>query len=135
MNRINTNRTRYRCGYRRLQSYCPESSSIMQVSRPSDYYHGVLNALPTVPDSYIGTVSSSMFAGMMVGAVGWGTCKVNSHSHIQIIKLIRTKAPISWDELQPLTQLFFSLPSLVSWHLSQIHSLLFASHFSCWEVQ
>ncbi|KAF9222968.1 MFS general substrate transporter [Gyrodon lividus] len=28
----------------------------------------------SVPDSYIGTPSSSMFAGMMVGAVGWGTC-------------------------------------------------------------
>lgn len=28
----------------------------------------------TVPDSYIGTLSSSMFAGMMFGAVGWGTC-------------------------------------------------------------
>ncbi|PPQ73324.1 hypothetical protein CVT26_015347 [Gymnopilus dilepis] len=28
----------------------------------------------TVPDSYIGGVSSSMFAGMMIGAVGWGTC-------------------------------------------------------------
>ncbi|TFK63042.1 MFS general substrate transporter [Pluteus cervinus] len=28
----------------------------------------------SVPDSYIGTLSSSMFAGMMVGAVGWGTC-------------------------------------------------------------
>ncbi|KAF9525470.1 major facilitator superfamily domain-containing protein [Crepidotus variabilis] len=27
-----------------------------------------------VPDNYIGAVSSSMFAGMMVGAVGWGTC-------------------------------------------------------------
>ncbi|KAL0060024.1 hypothetical protein AAF712_013203 [Marasmius tenuissimus] len=27
-----------------------------------------------VPDSYIGTLSSSMFAGMMFGAVGWGTC-------------------------------------------------------------
>ncbi|TFK33035.1 MFS general substrate transporter [Crucibulum laeve] len=27
-----------------------------------------------VPDSYIGTVSSSMFAGMMIGAIGWGTC-------------------------------------------------------------
>src|ERR1700674_2062972 len=27
-----------------------------------------------VPDSYIGAVSSSMFAGMMLGAVGWGTC-------------------------------------------------------------
>lgn len=28
----------------------------------------------TVPDNYIGTLSSSMFAGMMVGAIGWGTC-------------------------------------------------------------
>ncbi len=27
-----------------------------------------------VPDSYIGILSSSMFAGMMFGAVGWGTC-------------------------------------------------------------
>ena len=29
----------------------------------------------SVPDSYIGAISSSMFAGMMIGAVGWGTCK------------------------------------------------------------
>ncbi|KAJ7601244.1 major facilitator superfamily domain-containing protein [Mycena floridula] len=28
----------------------------------------------SVPDSYIGAVSSSMFAGMMFGAVGWGAC-------------------------------------------------------------
>ncbi|KAJ7868296.1 major facilitator superfamily domain-containing protein [Mycena leptocephala] len=28
----------------------------------------------SVPDSYIGIVSSAMFAGMMIGAVGWGTC-------------------------------------------------------------
>ncbi|KAJ7250028.1 major facilitator superfamily domain-containing protein [Mycena haematopus] len=28
----------------------------------------------SVPDSYIGIVSSAMFAGMMLGAVGWGTC-------------------------------------------------------------
>ncbi|KAJ3771287.1 MFS general substrate transporter [Lentinula raphanica] len=27
-----------------------------------------------VPDNYIGAVSSSMFAGMMIGALGWGTC-------------------------------------------------------------
>ncbi|KAI0031935.1 major facilitator superfamily domain-containing protein, partial [Vararia minispora EC-137] len=27
-----------------------------------------------IPDSYIGIVSSSMFAGMMIGAIGWGTC-------------------------------------------------------------
>lgn len=55
----------------------------MQVRQASDDYYGGLNTLPPVPDSYIGTVSSSMFAGMMVGAVGWGTCKstivVSSH--------------------------------------------------------
>ncbi|KAF5340081.1 hypothetical protein D9758_013141 [Tetrapyrgos nigripes] len=28
----------------------------------------------SVSDAYIGTLSSSMFAGMMFGAVGWGTC-------------------------------------------------------------
>ena len=28
----------------------------------------------TVPDSNIGILSSSMFAGMMFGAVGWGSC-------------------------------------------------------------
>ncbi|KAI0695996.1 major facilitator superfamily domain-containing protein [Cytidiella melzeri] len=28
----------------------------------------------SVPDRYVGTLSSSMFAGMMFGAVGWGTC-------------------------------------------------------------
>ncbi|KAJ6585433.1 major facilitator superfamily domain-containing protein [Mycena capillaripes] len=28
----------------------------------------------SVPDNYIGIVSSAMFAGMMLGAVGWGTC-------------------------------------------------------------
>ncbi|KAI6044903.1 major facilitator superfamily domain-containing protein [Pisolithus marmoratus] len=28
----------------------------------------------SVPDNYIGALSSSMFAGMMLGAVGWGTC-------------------------------------------------------------
>ncbi|CDO69845.1 hypothetical protein BN946_scf184884.g4 [Trametes cinnabarina] len=27
-----------------------------------------------IRDSYVGTLSSSMFAGMMFGAVGWGTC-------------------------------------------------------------
>ncbi|KAG6885648.1 hypothetical protein C0993_011782 [Termitomyces sp. T159_Od127] len=27
-----------------------------------------------VPDSYIGSLSSAMFAGMMFGAIGWGTC-------------------------------------------------------------
>lgn len=33
-----------------------------------------------VRDSYIGSLSSSMFAGMMLGAVGWGTCTPFSSS-------------------------------------------------------
>jgi len=28
-----------------------------------------------VPDNRIGILSSSMFGGMMIGAVGWGTCE------------------------------------------------------------
>ena len=28
----------------------------------------------SVPDSFIGYLSSSMFAGMVIGAVGWGSC-------------------------------------------------------------
>jgi hypothetical protein len=31
-----------------------------------------------VPDSYIGAVSSAMFAGMMFGAIGWGACEFTS---------------------------------------------------------
>lgn len=37
-----------------------------------------LSATIAVPDSYIGALSSSMFAGMMFGAIGWGTCKLPS---------------------------------------------------------
>lgn len=33
-----------------------------------------LHLVSVVPDSLIGALSSSMFAGMMIGAVGWGTC-------------------------------------------------------------
>ncbi|KAF7987083.1 hypothetical protein HWV62_249 [Athelia sp. TMB] len=33
-----------------------------------------IDRIGMVPDSYIGSLSSSMFAGMMFGAVGWGTC-------------------------------------------------------------
>ena len=31
--------------------------------------------LYVVPDNRIGILSSTMFAGMMIGAVGWGTCE------------------------------------------------------------
>ena len=46
------------------------------VSRPSDYYHE-----RAFPDSYIVTLSSSMFTGMMAGAVGCGTRKSTPFSH------------------------------------------------------
>ena len=74
LNRINAGLSCYRCGYRQLQSYYLESNSITQVSRPLGYQYEMCQHAP-VPDSYIGTVSSSMFAGMMIGALGWGTCK------------------------------------------------------------
>lgn len=45
----------------------PEASSLYT------QLHLCLDAI-AVPDSYIGTLSSSMFAGMMFGAIGWGTC-------------------------------------------------------------
>ena len=34
---------------------------------------GVAN-LHTVPDNRIGYLSSGLFAGMMIGAIGWGSC-------------------------------------------------------------
>jgi len=74
LNRINTHFTCYRCGYKQLQSYYPESNNITQV-RPTIGILSRDSQCAPVPDSYIGTVSSSMFAGMMIGAVGWGTCK------------------------------------------------------------
>jgi len=55
--------------------------------RVQDQYSSLLIPLPTsfpvidkpffdlVPDGRIGALSSSMFAGMMFGAVGWGTCE------------------------------------------------------------
>ena len=36
--------------------------------------HRLLTSLCSVPDNQIGLLSSTMFAGMMFGAVGWGTC-------------------------------------------------------------
>lgn len=34
-----------------------------------------------MPDNYIGYLSTSMFAGMMFGAVGWGSCKFYVKMH------------------------------------------------------
>lgn len=48
-------------------------------STPTFFKHCLLSAdqrFPDlVPDGRIGALFSSMFAGMMIGAVGWGTCE------------------------------------------------------------
>lgn len=50
------------------QHYTGESSS--------DIYHpSPTQTAYAVADSYIGIFNSSMFAGMMFGAIGWGTCE------------------------------------------------------------
>jgi MFS family permease len=47
------------------------------MQRHSTSTHSLTHSFPfTVPDSYIGALSSSMFAGMMFGAIGWGTCEL-----------------------------------------------------------
>ena len=57
-----------------MQSFSLEYNSIIQV-HPLLAQICELSSDPLpVPDNYIGTLSSSMFAGMMFGAVGWGTC-------------------------------------------------------------
>ncbi|PPR06313.1 hypothetical protein CVT24_001025 [Panaeolus cyanescens] len=43
------------------------------IDTPGRPKHDVHYILP-VSDAFIGTLSSSMFAGMMIGAIGWGTC-------------------------------------------------------------
>lgn len=77
-----------RCGYKPSQLSYLGCSNITPVSVICS--HGAHEFGPAiflgadfdvVPDSYIGTVSSSMFAGMMIGAVGWGTCELHRCSY------------------------------------------------------
>jgi len=65
-----------RCGCKQLPLFFPVFSDTMIVSIASEKRQEMLTL--SVPDNYIGTVSSTMFGGMMVGAVGWGTCTSNS---------------------------------------------------------
>jgi hypothetical protein len=52
------------------------SECISYILSLAEHFHSSVSfsSFIVVPDQYIGTVSSSMFAGMMFGAVGWGTC-------------------------------------------------------------
>ncbi|GLB38653.1 putative sugar (and other) transporter [Lyophyllum shimeji] len=54
------------CGFGWLADNMWIQAVAIILPRVQQHYH--------VPDSYIGGVSSSMFAGMMCGAIGWGTC-------------------------------------------------------------
>ena len=56
-----------------------------------------------VLDDQIGLLSSTMFAGMMFGVVGRGTCTLAS---LPKPKLSHTQVPISWAIALPLTQLY-----------------------------
>lgn len=59
-------------------SYChyssPSPAALFRYDIGLDCSEHALNRLVAVPDNYIGALSSSLFAGMMIGAVGWGTC-------------------------------------------------------------
>lgn len=61
---------------------------------PTPLPHSTPSLMPctlTVPDNYIGSLSSSMFAGMMIGAVGWGTCRhLIIHPLIYVLQLNHT---------------------------------------------
>lgn len=74
----------FRCGYKLSRSSCRGCSSISTVSPHSVCFHCpaaclTLNgrAISLVSDGRIGLLSSSMFGGMMFGAVGWGTCELS----------------------------------------------------------
>ena len=68
----------------------------------------IVLTLHPVPDNQIGLLSSTMFAGMMFGAVGWGTCTLTCLSALKP-KTYHPQAPISWVVALHSTQLY-SLP-------------------------
>lgn len=81
-----------------------------------------------VSDGLIGTLSSSMFAGMMVGAVGWGTCTsfllCLSARFIQLYRL-----GLAWSKysIQRDPLLYFSIRAIVRYHhliYDPVHSFL-----------
>ncbi|KAJ7464707.1 MFS general substrate transporter [Mycena galericulata] len=72
----------------------------------------------SVPDNYIGVLSSVMFAGMMIGAVGWGTCSdllgrsTAFNATLFFTALFGTLASFSWS-FPSLCLLLFLLGSAV----------------------
>lgn len=55
-------------------TFCRFGCKSIASTIPSHVFHHA------VADNAVGIVSSSMFAGMMFGAVGWGTC-ASHHQH------------------------------------------------------
>ena len=86
----------------------------------------IVLTLHPVPDNQIGLLSSTMFAGMMFGAVGWGTCTLTCLSALKP-KTYHPQAPISWVVALHSTQLY-SLPLSSAW---PAHSL---QHFLCFAL-
>lgn len=62
-----------RCGFKPLQSFYQESNNTSMVRDLPVMLYQRTHTIP-VSDSHIGYLSSAMFAGMMLGAVGWGSC-------------------------------------------------------------
>ena len=92
----------------------------------------IILTLHPVPDNQIGLLSSTVFAGMMFGAVGWGTCTLTCLSALKPKTYRSTyhpQAPISWVVALRSTQLY-SLPLSSAWpaHSPQ-HFLCFALAF------
>lgn len=42
----------------------------------------------SVSDGRIGYLSSALFAGMMIGAIGWGSCEINAPHKNQLSQFI-----------------------------------------------
>lgn len=91
-----------------------------------------------VPDNYIGAVSSAMFAGMMVGAVGWGTCSfICLHPVLNLATdtLVVWKVPTLLVEVRLSTAHSFLPPFLACLLLFQILFQWFVLHSFSSEVR
>ena len=115
---------KFRCGFKLWPSFCPESNNTIQVSeQPLALRNLHLNLILTVPNNYIGAISSCMFGGMMFGAVGWGTCEYCNYMSVKRRKIrMLFKVPTSWDAVQ-LSMLHSSLQPCLDFSLPvPIHS-------------
>ncbi len=94
--------------------------------------HRLLQLYFLVPDRYIGAVSSSLFCGMMFGAVGWGTCTWNPSLGILLSAYLHFQVPTLWVEAPRLTPHCFSLHFLGYWRPYPGRTRLCVSFSSCW---